>query len=460
MAEIPAVPQVFKDEISSSRAPAAQPPEGRVDAVVGKYQQRAADLPPYISTQPTPEQVEAATQNIIKTTEDARNVWEATHDRIRAEDNRGFFGKVKDNLTGKKPEDRAKAKGELNDMVEKNEARAAAISSLQENLEGAKMYTPEYLARESDPNRIKELTAANQAQILTNKEGTIVAHGQTTVSPEMSQALNYQDRIKMQFAFFKERGIPLHEAMPQKIYDEIQELVGSRDLGRRIGKEEVERAIIAVSAVNEIALRYADANSIKVDQSKYASLFHEGLTITQGVNERFGRSYDFVRRKEGKDTVSTNDVGYYAIGVAHMEELFNRLGIPEGEERVPYILAYTAGAIVNGIPMGLGEICRAWVADSIPVAGEETVRENGEWVKKMTPPKPRGFGSFITRGEAYKYLTIVLKGSSDIGAVGAMEKAGEIVRPLGTRLNEKRNYDLGQEFGEQVKDPVLLKSPN
>lgn len=447
----PPQPPVFKDRISPDQAPAsigsttAEQATQKQQAVIQNYERRAAELSPLVGTQPSPQEVGERVTSANQTVEAAqqRVGQAATAENVVPESGLNKFDFLR-RLMGRRSETE-----QANEVAAANAVLTAAETSRsqsQADLEAAQIYSNDYLAKQSDPNRTQELVEANRRG------------GPMAVSIEMTNALNRQDQIREQVRFYKERGydITANKMLPLEVYTGLRALIG-KDYHHQ--EADIEGLIVMMTAANEVALGYADSNGLRIEQQRLTDAYDLGQRITDGVTGSDTRmTYDLVRRKQGREQISTNDAGYYAVGAAQLENFFNRNQIPEGEERVPYVVAYTAGALANGAAQLLGPILRDWLADTLPSERTEMVRKEGEWVEESQPAKPRGLGSFITPKDAYSSWDLQRKGTTDRGLADVMKKAGDIVRSIDRRFRDRRvDYNIIQHFeAQRIEDPRFL----
>lgn len=453
MAEPLRPPQpVFKDRIPPSEAPAARPPGERSQAVINKYQQRQG-FAPFADTQPSPQEVtqrvETADQKLATANQELTGAQQTDNVSETGLNKFGFLRK----LTGHRSE--AEKEVDVNNAQTSIAEAEQFRQEAREDLEATQMYTPDYIRKESDTERVQGLIDANQRG------------GPMRVSPEMTAALEQQAKIKQDPVlalrkFYREHRIDIPESkmLPLEVFLNMQSLIGTEFRN----PADVEPLIVMMSAANEVALEYSDERNLAIDQKKFVDAYALGRGITEGVTGKdTGMVYDFLRLKQGRREISSNDAGYYTIAAAQLEQFFRYSGIPEGEQRVPYIIAYTAGALANGRAMYLGHIARDLIADTLPYSQTTWTRQDGQWVEGSEDPKSRGLGSFITPRDAYSSWAIERDGTTDRGLVEVMTAAGSIVRDLDKRFLERRiDYNKRIHFDAQsAKDPkLLLKADN
>lgn len=446
-----ASPPVFKDRIAPTQAPAsigsatAEQAMKKQEAVVQNYEKRASELSPLVGTQQSPQEVETKVISAEQAVEAASSKTEQANTTENVVPESGLYGVgVLRRLMGKRT-----AAEQANDVAEANAALARAEESrtqAEADLKASQMYSNEYIAKQSDPKRVQELIEAN-------KRG-----GPMAVSIEMVDALNRQDLLQEQVRFYESKriDIPQDKMLPLDVYMNMKARIG-KDYHHQRG--DVESLILMMTAANESALNFADSNGLRVEQERLVDAYDLGLGITDGVTGGdTSMVYDFVKRKLGRDYVTADETGYYAVAAAQLDRLFTRNQIPEGEGRVPYIIAYTAGALANGAAMYLGNISRDLIADTIPYAKTEMVRKNGNWVEETQPSKPRGLGSFVTQYHPISSWAIQRNGTSDKGLAEVMKKAGDIVRDMDQKFKGRGvSYPMIRHFNVQdVLDPLVI----
>jgi len=153
--------------------------------------------------------------------------------------------------------------------------------------------------------------------------------------------------------------------------------------------------------------------------------FTEGLNITKEVSSK--DTWNFVREKQG-GAVSAMDVGYYQTAAASMEKFFSRRKNIVGEARLPYIIAYAAGELVNNAPAHVVLDLRNLISEAIPVE-----HSSGE-------KSPLGFGYSIEHN-TFREMT-----TNDPGVVDAFTQANKISSNIFDTLREKRRFDMESKF--------------
>lgn len=445
---------VFKDRIPPSQAPAAigsATPEQAMlkqEAVVQSYEQRATELSPLVGVQPSPSELGQRIESTDQAVTTAAQVLEQTSqgENVVPESGLNRFGIVRRAMGNRTATEQA------NDIAQANAALAEAEASrtqAQGDLQASQMYSNEYIAKQTDPARVQELIEAN-------KRG-----GPMSVSSKMTEALKRQDEIQRdphlaEKRFYREKGyeVPGDKMLPIEVFTSMKALVG-KDYNHQ--EANVDRLIVMMAAANEAALEYADAHALSPEQQHLVASYDLGQRITDGVSgPDFRLVHNFVERKQERES-SSGMHGYYEIGAAQLDDFFNRRGIPEGEARVPYVVAYTAGALANGSPMFLGPISRDWLAETLPSEKTNWVRKEEQWVEESQPPKPRGLGSFIVP-RAGNSFELQSKGTTDRGLADVMKKAGDIVRGVDAKLKERRvDYAVVNHFDAyRIADPPFV----
>ena len=360
MSELQVAPpsQVYVDKIPPEQAPAAigsataEQAQKKQQAVIENIQKRAEDITPYVSTQPSPENIQGQIRSTDETIQGAR-------DTITKLNQPGIL----DRIPGIGAVVSKIKEGQIRTATTTIEQAQATKTQAQADLDTAQMYTKEYLEKKSDPNRVKELIEANEKG------------GPMAVSYEMTQALREQGDFKSEINFYKEKRIEidLDKMLPLQVYREMKRKV---DTDFNNMPEKVDQKILAMSAFNEIALEYADSHGIQVDESKFAQAFFQGQTIHTAIYSRESR--DFIARHGGNVEWTGNSATWYVFGGTQLEAFFRRNNIPDGEERIPYIIAYGAGVAEYGVPVFQAHSLRDWIAESIPYEQSHRVRKDGQ----------------------------------------------------------------------------------
>ena len=216
----------------------------------------------------------------------------------------------------------------------------------------------------------------------------------------------------------------------------------------------IENKIVEITPVYEEIVKLTDEENIPVSQHLVTRAIIEGFSIT--ADQNMNRGEELVKEKKGY--YSSSDTGYYAIGAANLKEFFERRkNIPE-KNRLPYIIAYAAGALANGAPARMVDHLRLWIAENTPVAQTERVRENGEWVDKISDPTVLGFGYFIGKS-LYDYQE---RGTRNKALVETITKGNNIAMRVYDGLEAKYQYDMVNHFGggygrPNLKVPQLIK---
>jgi hypothetical protein len=215
-----------------------------------------------------------------------------------------------------------------------------------------------------------------------------------TTSNEMTMALRDQDLLQ-EYIRLSERnnqGTELDEVLPLPIYRRIRERIGQEveavkqgrdeffkegeevvfgvyrreyvtipryrkeDFYRGRAPKELERAkvraekgVLAFNRMVKEGIRYAEEKGLIGDEAakrelakNIARFAERGAGMYEDLKGDRGGIAAFVQQRfEGAPFSVVNDP--YVIGCYQMEKLFDELRIPQGEARVPYVLAYAAG---------------------------------------------------------------------------------------------------------------------
>jgi hypothetical protein len=111
-----------------------------------------------------------------------------------------------------------------------------------------------------------------------------------------------------------------------------------------------------------------------------------------------------------------------------MEKFFSHRKNIVGEARLPYVIAYAAGELVNNAPAHVVLDLRNLISEAIPVE-----HSSGE-------TSPLGFGYSISNN-TFREIT-----TSDKGVVDAFTQANKIASNIFDTLREKRRFDMERKF--------------
>jgi hypothetical protein len=444
---------------------------GRVDAVIDKYKKVESEGESKIDELQSNET--ALTKNLG---EASREHVEIAASNRSQESKLGGLGA----LFGKKGREEAEQSAVANITT--------AESTLNENLEYQ--------------NEVVGQVEHAEEEIAANKLG-----GPTEISSKMTEALKQQDVTKA----YAEFGYPTENAkLPTKeLFDNLRDFVyqlkfkpgieenqkafegqktylaenreylekngyakgyedrikqWTENLPKRTRDAEMASAevVLNMTPFIEITTEICDKENIPLSQRLMETAIKEGMQITQGVEGKYlMEAWNFVREKKG--SVTSNDVGYYAIGASQLDKFFKNRPNIEGRNRLPYVIAYAAGALANGAPANMPDHLRNWLSETIPGPGAESIREGGKWVVKQTEPHARGYGYFLSDGRERNQFD---EGQTyEQGWVDIVTEANEIALKVYDKLGERRrfnaqnNYKSGSIGRPQFGVPIL-KNPN
>ncbi|MCX6705369.1 MAG: hypothetical protein NT162_03495 [Candidatus Woesebacteria bacterium] len=441
---------------------------GRVDAVIDKYKKIESEA--QVKADDLQGKEMSLLGNLHQAVED-RDKLEASN---QAQENK--FGRL-GGLFGKKGREEAEQSAAAN--------VGAAEAVLNQNSEGIL-------------TNLGQVEHAEE-EIAANKLG-----GPTEISSKMTEALKQQDVIKV----YAEFGYPVEGAkLPTKeLFDNLRDFVyqlkfkpgieenqksfegqktylaenreylekngyakgyedrikqWTENLPKRIRDAEMASAevVLNITPFIEVATEICDKENIPLSQRLMETAIKEGMQITQGVEGKYlQEAWNFVKEKKN-GSVSSNDVAYYAIGASQLDKFFKNRPNIEGRNRLPYVIAYAAGALANGAPSSMPYHLRNWLSETIPGAGIDSNREGGKWVVKQTEPYARGFGYFLSDGRDRNQYD---EGQTyERGWVDIVTEANEIALKIYDKLGEKRrfnaqnNYKSGSYGRPQFGVPVL-----
>ncbi len=440
-------PQVYVDKVNPQDAPAAvggptaDLMQQRVQAVENRYEQRAETLPQIAQQQPEASTLEAQTPEKQAQVAQAQANLDIASNPSNVVEPTGInaFSTVR-NFRGLRTPDQRDAA--VATTTEQLNAAQAELEEHKLNVDSARLYSPEYLRRESNPNRI--------AEILTS----LSRGGSETTSPEMSAALAGQDALQAEIRFYQEKGLNPDTLLPPRVFGELIDLALAERRNFRVNS--AEQARLALAAINEVALLYAKEHGTPIDQEQLTQVYMAGYRITQHVhNETEIRNY--VRGKRGSDNFDSSDAGYYAMGAYDLESFFNDHNIPDGHQRIPYVFAYAAGALLNGAPMQMEHHLRDWLSECLPAKGSKRTYIDGQWIDNVIPDLTRGLGSYVERMGTYGSFKIEQQGTVDQHAVEVMKQANNLVTGLAQAMRDHGDSVLSRQLETyNLKDPELL----
>lgn len=155
-------------------------------------------------------------------------------------------------------------------------------------------------------------------------------------------------------------------------------------------EKELNQRVGEVTACYEVALQLADELKVQLNPHLFVKAFAEGLQIYhKGSNEGWRRKGEFLGHQ-----ASASEVGYYEMGAAMLERFFNSRSNIKDRARVPYIVAYAAGAMEFGNALHLADWLRLWVAAAVDVTKTEKIYLDGE-MQEQQSKGALGFDSFM-----------------------------------------------------------------
>jgi hypothetical protein len=455
-------PAVIKDIIPPNKAPVAISP-GKLEPTFSPSTQQAAEedravarerkvienlseklgqAPP---TQVPPEQVQQrieAAAGEEKAAEEKLSQAQRPGDVV---DPSGLYGSEKfrkimgKRSTGEQQQQIAQAEGQM-------EAAAGEKAAAEADLFASQVYSQEYLNKQFNPKRIRQIIEANQRG------------GPRTISKDMTKALQEQDALQQEMRYYQEQGINItpDQMLPTELYAGLRSQTGEIRI-QRTTPEQINHRLNMMTAFYDSAIEYADAHGVQVDMQKLIEAIRQGEHITDDIEGR--GVWDFIANKIGeRDRMSASYIGYYGIGAYQLENFLRRIGIPPGEAQIPYIIAYAAGAIDNGAPQDMEHHLKHWLVDTLPSTHTTRVRDNSQWVDKQSEPAPRGLGSAYLFDRQREYWGVEHDGTNDPGLAEVMKKAGDTVRSIGQKMREMRAFGFDYSFqAHKITDPRLIK---
>lgn len=498
-AEPPSLGPVFKDTIKPEDSPIGQAHGTRINpspdaaqalersiAVSDRYAARAglAGLGQHINTQPTVTQITGAVETAqVATTSAEAAVANANQQLTAANALKGrsgpFGGIIRAIGGGGVPGEKAqKVQDAATAVTGAQESLAAAQAKQEEvqtyakaNMLDAARYSPDYLARESKPERILEMQKANQ--IATDR-------GPLTATESLKEALKRQDELADVAKYYQEiksPEFPQEARLSRQLITEIDRRVRETKESSYTGRtpeDRVKDAIVTATAMHEAITGYADREGLQVDRQKlfdslqagmgmwgYSDL--EGSTDEAASKKRVDKLRGFVADKlnlsdgerDALFTGSRSAPDSYVIASTALYRLFIRQGLPEDPTSIPYVLEFYAGAVALERNWDLVNAARDSVTDLLPVASTKTVRRKGEWVDETADPAPRGIGAGLTRPgwdprSVFSVYDMEMRNAlnpKDVneintGIVDASNQAADVIRFIESFANEASSNTL------------------
>lgn len=250
---------------------------------------------------------------------------------------------------------------------------------------------------------------------------------------EISETLKFYGSENVE-DFNKYQADELKYLMSPSLIDKLKQIIKTNKEDHYSGAsdekidEEINKLLIGITPLYEQIVRLSESKDIQIDEQLIIKAFTEGLNITKNKNK--DSVYRFVRQKKGRE-IGPMDVSYYAISAATMQEFFDVRKNIVGEERLPYILAYAAGELVNNALPYVALDLRNLISEVIPVE-----HNSGE-------KSPLGFGYSLTNN-ILNYDGVLT--TRDEGVVSAFTQANKIVLDIFDKLMEKRQFEIVKRF--------------
>lgn len=214
--------------------------------------------------------------------------------------------------------------------------------------------------------------------------------------------------------------------MPLPLINRLKQIViDNKGYHSRQGDAKINSALIGITPLYEQIVRISEEKGVPMSENLIIAAFTEGLNITQEINDH--NTWEFVKGKQG-GSVTASDVGYYQTAAASMERFFSQRKNIVGEARLPYIIAYAAGELINNAPAHVVLDLRNLISEVIPVE-----HNSGEI-------SPLGFGYSIDNNTFREMAT------SDPGVVDAFTRANKIASNIFETLREKRRFEMETKY--------------
>lgn len=354
---------------------------------------------------------------------------------------RGLLKKLEVGMTGKAKSERSKLetlKKELQDKITSAEIVEKQKTESESEAEKARRASvhADTISKANQRNFTQESSGEREGRAKVSWASRAVP---IEVSSKMTHSLQEQLLLADQLKFYDSEDVGSLEfnkyqaepkyLMPLPLINKLKQIIKADEKGYYRGADDkkINKVLIGITPLYEQIVKTSESKGVEMNEQLIIKAFTEGLNITKNIDKR--STWEFVKEKKGRE-IGSSDVGYYAASAATMQEFFNARKNIVGEARLPYILAYAAGELVNNAPAHVVLDLRNLISEAIPVE-----HNTGE-------KSPLGFGYSLTNN------TFNLEGSStyDKGVVDAFTQANEITLSVFDTLREKRRFDMERKF--------------
>lgn len=222
-----------------------------------------------------------------------------------------------------------------------------------------------------------------------------------------------------------------------------------------------ERKVLDVLPIVESATKYCQENGVELYEGRMQRALALGFNITEGLPS--GKDRDevkhFVEQKKGRH-VGREDITFYEIGAYQLDKFFTEEKL-EGEERIPYVMSYVAGAIANGSSEHVAQFARNWLAEVIPVSNLDQKFSGGSW-QPSEAKQTLGLGYACTEG--VRNTNSIFEGTtSSSGLVEVAEISNKLVGEIYASLGRRSRLDARKQFvghsNQITYDQDVIKFP-
>lgn len=181
-----------------------------------------------------------------------------------------------------------------------------------------------------------------------------------------------------------------------------------------LAQKRAVKAGLALTTITEAAGNYAEQHGMLSNPAAKETFVNnmrvfteKGATAFEKMNgNQTAELITFAREQYGTADTSLLD-SPYVVGCYQLDKLFKEIGIPEGHDRIPYVMAFSAG-LMSSYQIGAsvnrqeGASIAPWLAETVPSAKRAQVvkKDDGKYdVEEITldVAKPLGLGWTLKR---------------------------------------------------------------
>jgi hypothetical protein len=214
---------------------------------------------------------------------------------------------------------------------------------------------------------------------------------------------------------------------------------------------EVRKAIIGITPFYEKIIKLTDQEQIPLSQHLLTQM------ITRGMQISSVEGWEFAEKVLGRRV--DRGMAFMSRGDSELEKFFSRYKNIQGRNRLPYVLAFGAGALIDNHYYkqdSVHQSLRNLLAETLPVPRTESVIENNQWVTKTTEPQEKGYGHVLKLSERRGYgktLKDLIETTDDPGWYEAVKEANQIVSNIYKVMLEKGPYVV-DKVGDKYSRPL------